>query len=809
MSVATVAPEYWLMNMYRFPGFRSAAIHLSYNLATVSIVPFYRRYSSSSQEFTKLNSSPIRKSGSLFGLFDFTSIKNSGSLVSEDGNTPVGNESNVTSETLGDLAMEDDDYWIESGEEHVDDGVTRKNCNWGEEQKVTASDDSETITIIHHKKKSSLDESRSKAFNWDDGGMQKQREDLKGLSSSSLDDVVDEEEEIDEIANSLLMSPTVEGTANRNSLYEKRDMIKRKATQVKQREVEMQDEFTQQAVGIPPEQRPIEDDATMDVALTRQLRTNNNDSSSIAEDTEETSMDSVLSPFNDSNNIGYSTRNDDDKVVFESRPLSPTHSIEKRSLSPTHSIQDDYAKMHDTQSINENQVMGTIVESGADLSMSEEGVDLSEEDDAKGNRIMADLVDMSSNISTTSTFTDGDAKLQTKCEGGVLFESMYAEPVQESKSFTQTRTNEEIHAPEAKNDALELKHNDETSPPLQSFLSAATSFLNPTPPFLPPSDSDIINSNSANSNLVEINAHLQQTLRSQRGDLGRLRRKINDLERQLIRANRSKRTKIEDEVNARVHTVREECKRQVDLANDTVAFLEEEIDRLKTALEESTAGFVQNVEEKERVAAEYGFLAKAYVDVKHTLDSRTKEGKETNEKLERQLADATQQLERYQKETRQWKDECINKANLLDSSNIRLIQLQSTIDGLQTVIRTKEDEIKSMMAAEARDRQRILSVIKQELQDEYEDILAKKSKKIGELRMALRSANGKRRHIERVSQRETSDALKALRREVEIEMDELNALLAEKELELVRMKNIVEEAEGAVEERERLLAEVM
>eukprot|EP00804_Cyclotella_cryptica_P004131 CCRYP_016870-RB/>CCRYP_016870-RB protein AED:0.00 eAED:0.00 QI:189/1/1/1/1/1/3/205/1440 len=762
-----------------------------------------RRYSS--QEFTTLNSVPIRKSGSLFGLFDFPSMKNASApvvAVSEGSTTDAGSGENVTTKTLKDLAIDDDDYWIESAGEDVKAGTKDKKCNSTEEEKVTASDDSETtITILHHKKRPAVDEARSRAFTWDEGGMQKQREDLNDLSSSSINDLVDEEEEIDEIANSLLMSPPMELTADKSTLSEKREMIKMKAAQMNQKEAEsiklVENEFFGEGTIVTPEQSTIEEDVTTDVASSRREMENDNDRSLIAQESDEVSDECIPSPFKAFGNNGTSTKKDDYNVAFESRPLSPTHSI-----------QEDYAKMkeneiesNDAASGNEDELVGEMEIAHVVMSMDKEGVDFLEADNLVENNLN-NVSDAAWNASSiTSSFVDDEVKSPVEDERQLMLESLGKQPVESTNVEVQELKESN------QNDGDDDDH-DSTSP-LQTFISTATAFLPPTPPFVPPSDSNILNSSSANSNLVEINARLQQTLHNQRGDLGRLRRKINDLERQLIRANRSKVTKIEDEVNARVNTLREECKRQVVFANETVALLEKEVGRLRAALEESSVGLMLSVEEKERVRAEFGFLTKAYVDVKHAFDTQKKEWKDTIEKLEQQLADATQQLERYQKETRQWKDECINKANLLDSSNIRMIQLQSTIDGLQSVIRTKEDEIKSMTAAAARDRQRIISINKQELRDEYESLLAKKSKKIGELRMALRSANGKRRHVERVTQRETSEALKVLRREMESDMDELKALLTEKEAEVVGMKQMVEEAELVVEERERLLAEVM
>jgi chromosome segregation ATPase len=111
---------------------------------------------------------------------------------------------------------------------------------------------------------------------------------------------------------------------------------------------------------------------------------------------------------------------------------------------------------------------------------------------------------------------------------------------------------------------------------------------------------------------------------------------------------------MEEEVNARVESIREECERQVLVANETVALLQKEAERLFMELEDLTTSMAVAENERERVAAEYGYVIKSYVNLKHELE----DGKKQIVTLEGQLADTTSKLERYQKETQQWKDEC-------------------------------------------------------------------------------------------------------------------------------------------------------
>jgi hypothetical protein len=655
-----------------------------------------------------LTSAPIRKSGSLFGLTDFTTSKQTSTA-------------NVKS-------------------------TQPSNNNNPEEQTSSTS----TVTILKNGKKITTPNN-----NWNETSMNEQLYTLDTLSNNNKSS----QEDVDEIANSLLSAPSndlsiddsvveTSGSEWGGLLESKRSRLKRDAGVEKQK-------ITSEADSIVVEN---------EVEMTGN-KVEGGDTLNV--------LDESLS--------NKTTQNDDDEEqILESRPLSPTHSIEKAaSVSPTHSIQEDYEKMKMKKSAVPD-------DDGEEESSSSAGTELLSELDSDGDSEYDISV-----VETSSSYEDKSNQATTSREV----------TLSTTEQNTSNPSNEETETPQF--------DNIDTPSPFEAIFSTATSFLSPKPPLSPPTASTIINSNSASSNLVEINAQLQQRSQNQREDLGRLRRKVNELERDLLRAKRSKVSLMEEEMNARVETIRMECEGKVVVANETVARLKEEVDRLKKELEESSKRLIQADEAKERVAAEYGFVAKAYTDAKHVFDLQKVEWEEKIHTLETDLTNVTQQLERYQRETQQWKEECANKANTLESSTARIVQMQSTIDGLQSIIKSKEEEIQRLLTTEAQEMERKLNTAKQEMRDEYEVLLLKKSRKIGEARMALRSANEKRRRIESTSQRDTAEALNKLHTEMTGEIDELKALLVEKETEMDVLKQKAQEAESIVEDRERLLAEMM
>ena len=451
---------------------------------------------------------------------------------------------------------------------------------------------------------------------------------------------------------------------------------------------------------------------------------------------------------------------------------------ESRSLSPTHSIEEDYERIKMTKSESNDVNDIGVPRNNLIVEADDEVIDGLDSSDA------ATLHDETNEPTLVKNKSQDDPSLLDDAE------------IEEPQSFSALSTERNKSDDIAEPTIIDLPS------PLNAILSTATSFLSPKPPLSPPTASTIMNSDAVTSNLVEINAQLQKTSKSQREDLGRLRRKINELERQLIRAKREKVAQIEDEVNARVEVMKKDCEQQVTDANEAVLRLEKELNKLKVDFDDSIQKLKQTEEAKERVAAEYGFVTKAYTKVKHALDSQQKEWDEKIETLENQL-------DHYQKEARQWKEECANKANLLESSTSRIVQMQNTIEGLQSVIQTKEDEIQRIVSAKAKEVELKLSQAKRELRDEYEELLSKKSKKIGEVRRALRSANEKRRRMEHVARRDTAEAVNEMHSKMMAEIDALNVVLAERENELVALREEAANAERVVEDRERLLAEMM
>jgi chromosome segregation ATPase len=662
---------------------------------------------------THLTSAPIRKSGSLFGLDDFTTQK----IVSTvNDNSDSGSKTGKS--TKGNIRLD------------------------GQEEKIVTvtSNDNSTVTVL--KKKPSTDDNT--AFSsWGE---------IDTMMSDS------EEDDVEEIANSLLLSKPTASV----STAEEDDASLREGSG---RESINGEAGTEDSVVSLTGEISIREKLKRDAAAAA--------AAAAGKILPETTKDATVTSAMDAR----------DEIVLESRPLAPTRPIHRAVLSPTHSIQDDYEKLGIGNSVE--------IENAADDD-DEEKWSLSDNE----LTISQDVeVDNDVSVSAVATKLSGVSNLQTTEVDGMV--------VVRSKSSSEQSSSEK----DTPNAPRETSSTDTSL--LDAVLSTATTFFSPNPPLSPPTVTSIVNSNTAASNLEEINAQLSKTSQAQREDLGRLRRKVNELERELIRAKRDKITEMEVEIDTRAESVRKQCEEQIAVANAAVSRLEKEVDRFKTDLAVANMRLMETEETKERVAAEYGFVTKAYIDVKHALDSQKSQWDQKIKSLDDELADATLQLERYQKEAQRWKAECSNKANALESSTVRISQMQSAIDDLQAVLKTKEDDIKQLAASGAKELERKLSAAKREMREEYEELLTKKSRKIGEVRMALRTANERRKRVESIAQRDTAEALNELHTQMTGEIDALNDLLRERETEVIELKQKIEAAEIIVEDKERLLAELM
>ena len=93
----------------------------------------------------------------------------------------------------------------------------------------------------------------------------------------------------------------------------------------------------------------------------------------------------------------------------------------------------------------------------------------------------------------------------------------------------------------------------------------------------------------------------------------------------------------------------------------------------------------------------------------------------------------------------------------------------------------------------------------QTLSDEYDALLERKQKKINTLRTTLRSANVRRRRLERSKDWDRLE----IRKEVSKEVHSLKASLNEKEAKIRSLSLLVESSEKALEERDGLVADIM
>lgn len=497
------------------------------------------------------------------------------------------------------------------------------------------------------------------------------------------------------------------------------------------------------------------------------------------------------------------------------------------SLSPTHSIEEDYKKMNMTKMKKKDEddpehtadspwdeLKGQVYDAADTVKASlgsavddltktvEESLGTHKEKETPGEKAMKEY----ESIDVSATAVEDAAEV-----AGLPDETKKKD--EDSKPNIQLEKEEKV---KPKNQKQQQRFPSIEAPSLESVIKAAQSFL-PQPPPEPPTQQNIDNNhNTTNENLSEINSQLQHTLTNQRKDLGKLRKKINELEQELQRAKRTKRKDVEQELETKTRALREEYDEQLIKAKETIAALEKQSTTMEQELQRGKIKLEEALEDKERVAAEYSYVVNSYQKLKGMVDSQTSDlstkldqSQQEIMSLEGQLTNATTKMEQYQKESNNWRKECTNKANQLDTFTTRVQNLQSTIDTLQDGInstQTSIDQIKKM----ARDEERMRSKMNlQTLSDEYEVLLSKKSKKIGELRVALRSANAKKRHAERYADKEKRAAIKVVREELNVEIEGLKEQLKTREEEIEGMRDVVREAESVKEEKEQLLAEIM
>ena len=123
--------------------------------------------------------------------------------------------------------------------------------------------------------------------------------------------------------------------------------------------------------------------------------------------------------------------------------------------------------------------------------------------------------------------------------------------------------------------------------------------------------------------------------------------------------------------------------------------------------------------------------------------------------------------------------------------------LQETIDGLNS----GSSLVEARESGREEERRRNVDNL-QTLSDEYDALLKRKQKKINTLRTTLRSANDRKRRLERSKDWDRLE----MRKEVS---KSLKASLIEKEAKIRSLSLLVESSEKALEERNGLVDDIM
>jgi len=764
---------------------------------------------------------PTRKAGSLFGLFNFSAVANPFIEDALDGgkDDDTGKEWPVKikpkadlNATTTDVEKEDAEITILDAVSGGDNGGNNSNSNYNTTN--NSGDIGSKIGDV--------------SDDWDDAEMEAQHAEIDNIGK--IGGLTVDEEDMEAIASMLVEKPptlrqlrgpkidaasggdggdaggsengesgrsvdagtttnkdrdqplTASAAGGADSLSDRRAQIKARAAvfelNEKEEDVKKEEAVPEKWVAETPGEKLMKQYESIDVSSSyADGDDNDNDDHQAArlEPQRETTQDIV------SNADG----NDDGTAAIE--PLT-------RPLAPTHSIEEDYQNIKDKLGDNGNV-----------------------------NRLEQGVVDSAQSLATTKSIEEEDQKIENTMSsnnGRISSNGERVDSVVSLEKYDENNRPSKIGSVKEKEDSnVQPKGKVEGSNPLEAMLAAAaaaTSFL-PAPPPDPPTREQIDNNGDAtNENLSEINRQLQATLSDQKHSLGQLRRKVNELERELLRTNRAKSKGVDEEVGARAAELREEYEGQLEQAKEAIAALEELEDLLSSQLEDGQIKLERAVEAKERVAAEYNYVVKSYTDLKGSVDSQTAdwstkldESQRKIASLEAQLEETTRNLEKYQNESKSWRKECTSKADQLDTFTARVRDMEVTIDDLQFNIQntTKSIDRIKLVAREEEDTRSKRNL--QTLSDEYERLLDKKSKKIGELRGALRRAESEKRLAERRIEKEKAAALDELRTELTGEIDGLRNALKERDEEIGRMEGAAEDAERLREEREQLSAEIM
>lgn len=251
----------------------------------------------------------------------------------------------------------------------------------------------------------------------------------------------------------------------------------------------------------------------------------------------------------------------------------------------------------------------------------------------------------------------------------------------------------------------------------------------------------------------------------------------------------------------------------LEAANDNVDTLSSQIQGLESELTSTLRKMEQSIEDKERISAEYAFLAKNYGELKNQqsqgstttslLEEEIATYRSQISELELQLKNVGISLSTAQEEATKWQT-MYNDIQSSMEANITSQQLQSTVDAYEL----KVLEVTATLEEEKASIQQDANTVIDQLQSEFNAGILKNQRMISALRQSLRKTRKEKSYLEEKSSVERTKAVEDVRERMNSEVANLKEVLKSIEGEMGEKEKVMQSVMDGKEETEKLMEEI-
>jgi chromosome segregation ATPase len=243
----------------------------------------------------------------------------------------------------------------------------------------------------------------------------------------------------------------------------------------------------------------------------------------------------------------------------------------------------------------------------------------------------------------------------------------------------------------------------------------------------------------------------------------------------------------------------------LDAANDNVNLLTEQIEELEQELSQATLKMEQASEDKERVSAEYAYLASNYREYKAKMDAVEEDSRIVVEEykakistLEKDIDSLKNQLSAAQTELSQWQT---NYESIQSEMKVQ----QETSLKIQTELQSTLDDVTSTFEITLLDSQKEYEESLTSITSEYEEVIDQSKKMIAALRTSLRKTRSEVKASSVASDTTASEAVEDVRGIMNEEVEKLRGALRGLEGRAGENEEVLRREK---EERDKLLEEI-